>query len=156
MFPTMRRHEQALSEVQIHEILTNNTHGVLALTGEYPYALPVSYVYHDNKIIFHGANHGHKYDCISRYPRACFCVVNQDEVLPDRYTTRYRSVIAFGTIRILSSKDPQWKESMTALAAHFRPHGATADHHAAIQSEQDSLCVYVLEVEHLTGKSSKQ
>ena len=53
------------------------------------------------KLYFHCAKSGHKLDAVRRNPKASFCVVDQDLIVPERYTTYYRSVIAFGVMRIL-------------------------------------------------------
>ena len=103
MFREMRRKRQMLSEDDCKIILREGTSGVLALSGDdgYPYAVPLSYVYDGEKIFFHCAKSGHKLDAIRRNPKASFCVIGQDKVVPEEYTTDYRSVIAFGTVRIL-------------------------------------------------------
>ena len=56
MFREMRRKKQSLSGEKISEILNNGTSGVLALSGDndYPYAVPLSYVYDGSSIYFHG------------------------------------------------------------------------------------------------------
>ena len=103
MLPEMRRKTQQLPRDEAEEILRAGSSGVLALAGNegYPYALPISYVYHEGRLYFHCAPTGHKLDAVARCPKASFCVIAQDEVVPELYTTRYRSVIAFGTIRRL-------------------------------------------------------
>ena len=55
----------------------------------------------EKKIYFHSAKSGHKIDAVSQNPRASFCVIDQDQIVPEEYTTYFRSVIVFGTIRIL-------------------------------------------------------
>jgi nitroimidazol reductase NimA-like FMN-containing flavoprotein (pyridoxamine 5'-phosphate oxidase superfamily) len=57
MFREMRRNKQQLSFEECEEILKKSTAGVLAVSGDdgYPYAVPLSYVYCDNKIYFHSA-----------------------------------------------------------------------------------------------------
>lgn len=54
MFREMRRKKQVLSVEENIQILNHGTSGVLAVSGDndYPYAVPLSYVYHDNKIFF--------------------------------------------------------------------------------------------------------
>ena len=97
----MRRAAQALTEDECVEVLLRGTGGVLALAGgpdEWPYAVPLSYAYRDGVITFHGAMEGHKHELIAANPNASFCVIDADEVVPADYTTRYRSVICFGTI----------------------------------------------------------
>ena len=103
MFREMRRKRQLLSQEDIQKVLYQGTSGVLAVSGDaaYPYAVPLSYVYDGEKIYFHSAKSGHKIDAVSQNPRASFCVIDQDQIVPEEYTTYFRSVIVFGTIRIL-------------------------------------------------------
>ncbi len=84
MFREMRRSRQALPQEECTSILDRGTHGVLALAGDddYPYAVPISYVYADGKLFFHCAKTGHKLDAIARCAKASFCVVDQDQVAP--------------------------------------------------------------------------
>ena len=100
MFRDMRRKKQLLSKDESEEILRRGTSGVLALAGDegFPYAVPLSYVYEREKIYFHSAVSGHKIDAVSKSKKASFCVIGQDHVLPEKFTTRYKSVIAFGTV----------------------------------------------------------
>ena len=100
MFPKMRRSKQALSPEEMESILLGGTSGVLALQGEggYPYAVPLSYVYTGGRFYFHCARAGHKIDAVRHSPKASFCVIGQDQVVPEEYTTYYRSVIAFGAV----------------------------------------------------------
>lgn len=101
MFREMRQKRQALSKEDCDDVLYLGTSGVLALAGDdgYPYAVPISYVYDGEKLYFHGAKAGHKMDAILREPKASFCVIDQDQIVPEEYTTYFRSVIAFGKIR---------------------------------------------------------
>ena len=103
MYPEMRRKKQALSPAACDAILQAGTSGVLALSGAdgQPYAVPLSYVYHEGKVYFHCARAGHKLDLLDQNPKASFCVIGQDQVVPEKYTTYYRSVILFGTVRRL-------------------------------------------------------
>ena len=84
MFREMRRKSQALSFDECAEILNRGTSGVLALSGDnqYPYAVPLSYVYDNTKIYFHCAQEGHKIDSILRNAKASFCVIDQDQIIP--------------------------------------------------------------------------
>ena len=122
MFRTMRRDKQLLSQEQTVAILEQGTAGVLALSGDggYPYAVPISYVYSDNKIFFHSAVDGHKIDAVKRSDKASFCVVDQDCVVPEEYTTYYKSVIAFGRIRILT-EDSEKNAAIELLAKKYHP-----------------------------------
>ena len=61
-FREMRRKHQQLAEEESIAILEKATAGTLALLGDndYPYAVPISYVYHEGKLYFHSALAGHK------------------------------------------------------------------------------------------------
>lgn len=150
MFPEMRRKAQQLPQDETEELLRAGTSGVLALAGEngYPYALPISYVYHEGRLYFHCAPAGHKLTAIARCPRASFCVIAQDDVAPELYTTRYRSVIAFGTIRRLTEE----REIITALEALGRKYAPGLDPSAEIARGLGRVCALEMRVDHLTGK----
>ena len=103
MFREMRRFKQLLPNEESVRILENATSGVLAVLGDggYPYTVPMSYIYSNNKLYFHCAKTGHKLDAIAACPKASFCVVETDRIVPEEYTTYFRSVVAFGRARIL-------------------------------------------------------
>lgn len=81
-FRAMRRKRQHLSDEESIGILQKVTSGTLALLGDndYPYAVPISYVYYDGKLYFHSALSGHKVDAIRQCDKASFCVIEQDDV----------------------------------------------------------------------------
>lgn len=107
MFREMRRNKQQLSTEESIEILKRSSSGVLAVFGDdgYPYAVPLSYVYENGSIWFHGATVGHKLDAIRQNEKFSFCVIDKDDVIPEKLTTAYRSVIAFGRAHILNEEN---------------------------------------------------
>lgn len=157
MFREMRRKRQMLSEDDCKIILREGTSGVLALSGDdgYPYAVPLSYVYDGEKIFFHCAKSGHKLDAIRRNPKASFCVIGQDKVVPEEYTTYYRSVIAFGTVRILED-DREKYDSVREIALKYAPLDTVEQRRAAIEREWSGLCMLEMTIEHLTGKEARE
>ncbi|WP_160675413.1 pyridoxamine 5'-phosphate oxidase family protein [Clostridium sp. C8-1-8] len=98
MFKEMRRKDREIEEMEIKEILDKGEFGVLSTIGDngYPSIVPLSYVYIDNKIYFHSATEGEKLNNISQNNKVSFCVVSDTEVLPDKFSTRYRSVVVYG------------------------------------------------------------
>lgn len=119
-FRPMRRIRQQLPVEEAVRILQSATAGVLAVSGDngYPYAVPVSYAYADGKIYFHSALRGHKIDAIHRNPKVSFCVIDKDEVKPQQFTTYFRSVIAFGTARIVED-EAEKMGALRLLAARY-------------------------------------
>ena len=99
----MRRSRQQLSPEECIDILQQATSGVLAVMGDggYPYTVPLSHVYADGHLYFHSAIQGHKVDAIRNDSRCSFCVIAQDEVHPETFTTHFKSVVAFGQIHVI-------------------------------------------------------
>lgn len=153
-FRDMRRKRQQLADADCIAILQKATAGTLALLGDndYPYAVPISYVYDKGKLYFHSAMAGHKVDAIRRCNKASFCVIDQDDVRPEKYTTYFRSVIAFGRIRIVED-DAERVAIMRMLGNRYNPH-----HDEALQKEMESGLAHMLairfDIEHLTGKEA--
>lgn len=155
-FRQMRRENQDVPMEECIEILKRGTAGVLALAGdgEYPYALPISFVYSNGRIYFHSAREGHKIDAIRRNARASFCVIGQDRIVPEEYTTYYRSVIAFGKAELVT--DPQEQhDAMLLLAEKYCPEDAPAHREEKSTGTENYTAVIRFTVEHITGKEGK-
>lgn len=154
MFREMRRKKQLLTKEETIAILEKGTSGVLALLGDedYPYAVPISYCYCDNKLYFHGAKTGHKIDAIRKCEKASFCVIDQDQVVPDEYTTYFRSAIAFGKIHVIEDEQEK-RAAITKLAEKYTPDNKEG-REREIDREYRILCMIELDIEHLTGKEA--
>jgi nitroimidazol reductase NimA-like FMN-containing flavoprotein (pyridoxamine 5'-phosphate oxidase superfamily) len=153
-FREMRRKRQQLSNEESIEILQKATAGTLALLGDenYPYAVPISYVYHKGKLYFHSALAGHKVDAIRKCEKASFCVIEQDDVQPKKYTTFFRSVIAFGRIHII--EDEQEKlETARMLGNRYNPNDEESLQ-KEIESGFSRMLMIGFDIEHLTGKEA--
>lgn len=153
MFHKMRRTAQQLTYEEAVAVLLRGSAGVLALTGDkaFPYAVPLSYVYDGAHIYFHSATEGHKIDAIQRNPNASFAVIDQDEVIPENYTTAYRSVVVFGSVRIIEDEGEK-HSAIRKLAVKYAPEQTNAQHDAAIDSAWDRFCILEMSVAHMTGK----
>lgn len=156
MFREMRRKKQQMSFEQCVEVLERRTAGVLAVSGDddYPYAVPLSYVYCDSKIIFHCAKSGHKLDAIAKNDKVSFCVIDADEIVPLEFTTYFRSVIAFGKARILDD-EAEKRKAIEVLAEKYTP-----DHLEERNKEIDGammrLCMVEISIDYMTGKEAKE
>lgn len=154
MFREMRRKNQQLPQEEAVQILNQATSGVLALLGDddYPYAVPMSHLYQDGKLYFHCAVTGHKVDAIRRHGKASFCVVAQDDVKEETFTTHFCSVIAFGAIRIVEDEKEK-RAAITALARRFSP-GRDEAAKKEIDESIGHMNMLVMDIEHLTGKEA--
>ena len=157
MFRELRRKKQALTRAECEEVLERGTHGVLALAGDggYPYAVPLSYDWREGKLFFHCAKAGHKLDAIARCPKASFCVVDQDLVVPEEYTSYFRSVIAFGRVRVLETEGEK-RAAIDALARRYFPGDTRENRETYIAREWAGVALLELTVEHLTGKQATE
>ena len=147
----MRRKRQKLSDEECIEILTNEPRGVLALLGDddYPYALPMSHVYVDGKIYFHGAMKGHKRDAALNYPKVSYCVVDDGVRNEGEWWYTFKSVIVFGKIRILTDREDKI-DKLTHLGDKFFPsHEETVNE---INKLLDKTEVFEITIEHMAGK----
>lgn len=155
MFREMRRNKQLLSAKDTTAVLNRCTNGVLACLGDddYPYAVPLSYVYFNNKIYFHSAKAGHKIDAIMKNPKVSFAVIDEDTVVSKEYTTYFRSVIAFGKARIAEGSERL--EAFEALVEKY-----SGDQNAESKHKEIAGCtqasVIAIDIEHMTGKEAKE
>ena len=151
MFRKMRRLGQMLSKEECEEILTREPRGVLALLGDYdyPYALPMSHVYIDGKIYFHGAMKGHKMDAIKKHDRVSYCVMDEGVENDDGWSYTFKSVIVFGRMRVLADNDEK-VEKLTHLGDKFFPtHEQTV---SEIERLLHRTAVFEITIEHISGK----
>ena len=157
MFRPMRRKRQELTKEMTEEILHRNTAGVLALAGdeEFPYAVPISYVYDGTHIYFHTAVTGHKVDALQQNPNASFAVIDRDEIIPEKYTTAYRSVVVFGRIRIVED-DAEKRATARKLALKYAPHNTEEQHTRAIDGAWKGFHMLEMTIVHITGKQGEE
>ena len=151
MFRNMRRKGQQLTKEECEEILTSQPRGVLALLGDYdyPYALPMSHVYVNGRIYFHGAQKGHKNDAVKNHSKCSYCVMDEGVKAADSWWYTFKSVIVFGKIKTLTDKDEKI-EVLTYLGDKFFPtHEETVNE---INRLLDRTEVFEITVDHMSGK----
>ena len=151
----MRRKNQQLPDEMCSSILKKAHTGTLALIDEddFPYALPINYAFENDTLYFHCALEGHKLQAIRHCNKASFCVIDKDEIVPEKFTTAYRSVIVFGTIRILHD-EAEKREAIEKLAVKYAPDDTEENRNKAIEREWNPLCVLEMTPEHITGKEA--
>jgi len=153
MFREMRRRKQALPQDVVDEVLSHRTAGVVAVLGDddYAYAVPISFVYSDGHIYFHSAKTGHKIEALKAHPKVSVCVIDQDEIHPEKVTTWYRSVIAFGTASMMEEPDKmRAARLLTDKFAKDYPEAVEED----IRHNYKNMEMVDITVEHVTGKES--
>ena len=116
MAQTMRRRDRQIPEEQAWEILDRCDYAVLAMTAENgtPYGLPLNVVREGRVVYFHGAHAGRKAACLQKAPRVCLTCVETCEIVPERYTTRYASAVAFGRVEEITEPEEDEEEAAAA------------------------------------------
>jgi hypothetical protein len=151
MFRKMRRVKNEMSREEAVELLEKCSNGVVSVIGDegYPYGVPVSYVYLNDKIYFHGATTGHKLDAITANPKVSFTVVYKDDVQPSKFATKYESTIVFGKAHIASDEEKMagLELILQKYSKDFIPEGKDY-----IKSDWNNTTAVVIDIEHMTGK----
>lgn len=149
----MRRADRQLPPEEIVKILRENDYGILSTVcaDGYPYGLPISYVYEDGILYFHHtAETSLLRQNISRSVKACFTVVGRTQTLPAKFSTKYESVIAFGTLRESDEK----MAVLTRLVQKFSPDYLEQGTQYA-RSALERVSVYAFRIEQVTGKARR-
>lgn len=155
MFRAMRRSKQVLTADVTEAVLARGSNGILACLGDddYPYAVPLNYVYDDGKIYFHSAKAGHIVDAIARHPKVSFAVVDEDRIVSAEYTSYFRSVVAFGRARVVQGEE--WSRAFTLLVEKYSSDQAEADKAREVATCAQALLI-AIDIEHLSGKEAKE
>jgi len=155
----IRRKDRALDQQAAMDLLASADWGVLSTVGPdgAPYGTPLNFALDTRQdqtaLVFHAALEGRKLDNLRQTPCASFVVVAMAELLPEKFSTAYASVIAEGPVTIvedLEEKRDCLRLLVSALTPRFRESGE-----AHIEKHLDNCCVLRLAIESLTGKQRK-
>jgi nitroimidazol reductase NimA-like FMN-containing flavoprotein (pyridoxamine 5'-phosphate oxidase superfamily) len=120
--------------------------------GDQPYVVPMNFGHQQGVLYFHSAREGRKLDVLRRNPRVCFaCHTDFELVLADHgagCTTRYQSVIGFGTARIVDDLEAK-KAAYAVIMRHYTDRPFTLPPAAL-----DKSLIIQVTVDHITGKRS--
>ena len=147
----MRRTKQQLTQEETFSILARCSNGVLACLGDngYPYAVPLNFVYYNEKIYFHAAKAGHKIDALAKNSKVSFTVVAEDNVISEKYTSHFLSVIVFGKARIVEGEERN--AAFAALVEKYASDRPVEEKQWQIKRCTRSV-VFAIDIEHIAGK----
>lgn len=120
----MRRKDRERGQEFAYEVIDNCEYGVMALAGEEPYCVPLSFVRVGDILYFHCALQGRKLDLLRQDPRVCVSFVTGTQpayiAAELNYTTYYRSAVVTG--QAFEVTDPSQKtEALRALCQKLLP-----------------------------------
>jgi nitroimidazol reductase NimA-like FMN-containing flavoprotein (pyridoxamine 5'-phosphate oxidase superfamily) len=151
----MRKSRQEIKDKAVlEEILSGAEICRLSMVdGELPYIIPVNYGYRDGHIYIHSAREGKKIDLLQNNRLICFEVEDTVQIVKGEkacdWTTRYRSVVGYGTMEILSDAASK-QEGLEVIMAQ---HGASELENFDAENLK-RMVILKLRITSLTGKQS--
>ena len=151
MFRKMRREDRQIDHDACIKIVTENNMGILSLNSvdEYPYGVPINYMYRDGYLYFHCAKEGKKIELLSQSSKACFIIVGKSEVIPEKFTNKYQSVMIFADIEIISDNKLKY-DILMEFGRSFDFKAAGLEQYVA--NNIDACLVLKLDTKHMSGK----
>ena len=157
MFRKMRRFKQQISFEECEKVLYGQPRGVLAVLGDddYPYTVPLDFIYNDGKIYFHGAAEGHKMDAIRKHNKVSFCVMDEGYRKEGEWALNINSVVVFGRIAEVTDINKK-DEKLRLLGLKYNPSPEDVEEEVKryidIEKNIDRVTILELTPEHITGK----
>jgi hypothetical protein len=151
----MRKTNQEIRDRQVlQEILQGAVICRIAMMdGDRPYILPVNYGYSDGCLFIHSAPEGKKIDLLRKNRQVCFEVEDRPEVIKGEracdWTTRYRSVVGYGEVEILTDEAGMRRGMEIIMAQHGAPDLIDFN-----QRNLDRMVILKLRITSMTGKKS--
>jgi NADPH2 dehydrogenase len=153
-YPKMRRAEKSLTETQARKIIESAPYGVLSLCGSLPYGVPLSAALDGDTIYFHCANEGFKLDLIKEGPKGHFTFVSNAKILSEKATVAYRSAMAYGDLRIVTSPAERKKAYAAIVDKYMKKYPEQAK--KAIQKSDAKTTLVAMDIRGLSAKSNSE
>ena len=151
----LRRKDRAITEEEAVALLNRAEYGVLSTVTENgePYGVPLNFCVIDHCIYFHCAVAGQKIDNIKQNKTVSFCAVGNTEVLPDKFGTKYESVIVSGEVEEVFDINKQLalEGLLHKYSIEFIDKGIKY-----IEGLKEKTKVFKITINKLTGKARKQ
>lgn len=155
VFPEVRRKDRMLDNDASRELLEKGEYGILSMcTPEgYGYGIPLNYILEGDSLYFHGAPEGYKLDVIRANGRVSFCVVGDTQVIPDKFTTNYASVLVFGHITIVEEDEERLHALRLLVGKYSADFQDISEKYIA--GSFGRTAILRLDIEHLSGKTKR-
>jgi len=151
----LRRKDRAIPEAQAKALLSKAEYGILStvsVDGQ-PYGVPLNFCIVENFLYFHHAIEGHLIDNIENNPSASFCIVGATEVMPEKFGTKYESVILSGNIQEVF--EDQKQSGLEGLLAKYSP-DFMEQGREYIEKLWERTRVFRMAISDISGKARKE
>jgi nitroimidazol reductase NimA-like FMN-containing flavoprotein (pyridoxamine 5'-phosphate oxidase superfamily) len=128
--------------------------------GDQPFITPTTFWYDETRheIAFHSNVVGRVRANVERYPQVCFETSEHGRYLPSNvaleFSLQYRSVIAFGRIRVLKAPDAKLRVLYGLIRKYFPEMSAGEEYRPITRKELAHTSVYAIAIESWSGKEN--
>lgn len=155
MFRQLRRSNRQLENDKVIALLKNEKRAVLAVHGEndYPYAVPINYIYDENtnKIYFHGAGAGQKYEALMKENKVCFTVYGNEQYKDNDWAPYMQSVVIFGKCNKVEENKLDY---LRLLAKKYYPSDEEIEKEINLAGK--IVQVFEITIDHICGKQIQE
>ncbi|MBN2350671.1 MAG: pyridoxamine 5'-phosphate oxidase family protein [Bacteroidales bacterium] len=151
----MRKQNQEIKNTEIIEniLSTSGICRIAMVDNGRPYLLPFNYGYRDNCIYIHSAPEGKKIEVLKNNSAVCFEIEQTARLVRNdkacKWATRYRSVVGYGHIEIITDFESK-KKGLEIIMAH---NGAPESIDFEVK-QVDFIVILKLIITSITGKQS--
>ncbi|MGB9200233.1 pyridoxamine 5'-phosphate oxidase family protein [Methanobacterium sp.] len=149
---------------KIEKFLLESRIGIIGMNGdEFPYAVPVNFIWNDGSIFFHGMGSGKKETILSSGPPVCFTVYEEygtvTDPVPCHADTAYMSVMLFGNVKKVVDFDEAalvLQNLVEKYTPRYYKHPLTAKLIERYKSSFDgnAVSIYRITPENMTAKEN--
>ena len=150
----LRRNDRAMPQDEALALLDEADYGILSTVSENsePYGVPLNSCFTDNSIYFHCAREGQKLNNLEHNQKVSFCVVGKTQLMPEKFSTIYESVIVFGNTEEVFAAEKQnaLEKLLQKYSAEFLEPGKKY-----IKKSQAEARVFKINLSRMTGKARR-
>lgn len=150
----VRRQDRLLDEDKAKELLDKGEYGVMSMVDdeEGAYGVPINYVWDGQQNVYiHCAPEGKKLRCIIKCPSVSFCVVGHTQVIPNKLTTEYQSIILSCTATVVQDETEK-SHAIEILLDKYAPSNKVSGMKAA-SGAFSHVQIIRLKIQNWTGKT---
>lgn len=149
---------------KIELFLSQERTGVLGIVDhDFPYAVPINYIWHNGYVFFHGMGTGKKNNLLAKNPNVCFTVYKENGTVIDKVPchadTSYMSVMIFGKVKKVSDPN-EGAAALQKLVEKYMPNyykgtlsGNLIDKYRS-SMDGKGVSIYQIEQEYMTAKEN--
>jgi uncharacterized protein len=151
----LRRNDRAIREEEAIALLNKAEYGVLSTVTENgePYGVPLNFCVNNHCIYFHCAVEGQIIDNIKQNISVSFCAVGNTKILPDKFGTKYESVIVSGEVEEVFDMDKQL--ALEGLVQKYSPEFIDKGM-KYIDGLKEKARAFKITIQKITGKARRQ